>query len=150
MEGLDAHGPATTTMITGLTASTEYQVRVQALNGETPSAWSDPSVAVPTNAAANNAPVFSLDGADARGAGEQRGGRRRRRAVTATDADPGDTLTYTLEGTDVASFDIVSTSGQIRTKTGVTYDHEEQIVLLGDGEGVGRHGERHHRRDHQP
>ena len=49
----------TTTMITGLTASAEYHVRVQALNGETPSAWSDPSVAVPTNSAANSAPVFS-------------------------------------------------------------------------------------------
>ena len=42
--------------------------------------------------------------------------------VTATDS--GDTLTYTLEGTDAASFDIVSTSGQIRTKSGVTYDYE--------------------------
>ena len=44
--------------------------------------------------------------------------------VTATDADSGDTLTYTLEGTDAASFDIVSTSGQLRTKSGVTYDYE--------------------------
>ena len=44
--------------------------------------------------------------------------------VTATDADSGDTLTYTLDGTDAASFDIVSTSGQIRTKSGVTYDYE--------------------------
>ena len=44
--------------------------------------------------------------------------------VTATDADSGDTLTYTLEGTDAASFDIVSASGQIRTRSGVTYDYE--------------------------
>ena len=44
--------------------------------------------------------------------------------MTATDADPGDTLTYTLEGTDVSSFDIVSTSGQIQTTSGVTYDYE--------------------------
>ena len=44
--------------------------------------------------------------------------------MTATDADTGDTLTYTLGGADAASFDIVSTSGQIQTKTGVTYDHE--------------------------
>ena len=42
--------------------------------------------------------------------------------VTATGS--GDTLTYTLEGTDAASFEIVSTSGQIRTKSGVTYDYE--------------------------
>ena len=58
-ENVTHSGTGTTTTITGLTANTEYQVRVQALNGETPSAWSDPSVAVPTNAAANNAPVFS-------------------------------------------------------------------------------------------
>ena len=43
-------GAATTTTITGLTANTEYQVQVQALNGETPSGWSDPSDAVRTNA----------------------------------------------------------------------------------------------------
>ena len=43
--------------------------------------------------------------------------------VTAT---PADTLEYTLEGRDASSFDIVSTSGQIRTKSGVTYDYEEQ------------------------
>ena len=42
--------------------------------------------------------------------------------VTATDAD---TLTYTLEETgDHESFDIVSTSGQIQTVTGVEYNHE--------------------------
>ena len=33
-------------------------------------------------------------------------------------------LTYTLGGTDAASFAIVSASGQIQTKEGVTYDHE--------------------------
>ncbi len=60
--------------------------------------------------------------------------------VTAIDTDTGDTLTYTLEGTDAASFAIVSTSGQIRTETGVTYDHEAQpeysvTVKADDGNG---------------
>ena len=71
----------------------------------------------------NNAPVFnpstltrSIDENTA--AGQNVGA-----AVTATDGD-GDTLSYALGGTDAASFDIVSASGQIRTKTGVTYDHE--------------------------
>ena len=45
-------------------------------------------------------------------------------AVTATDADAGDTLSYTLGGADVAAFDFVETTGQIRTKAGVSYDHE--------------------------
>ena len=46
--------------------------------------------------------------------------------VTATDLDTGDTLTYTLEGADLDSFDIDSASGQIQTKPGVTYDHESK------------------------
>ena len=44
--------------------------------------------------------------------------------VAATDADIGDTLTYTLGGTDAASFDIGATSARILTKSGVSYDHE--------------------------
>ena len=36
--------------------------------------------------------------------------------VSATDPDAGDTLTYTLGGTDAASFDIVTTSGSCRPK----------------------------------
>ena len=60
-------------------------------------------------------------------------------AVTATDGD-NDTLTYTLEGIDEASFTIVSTSGQIRTRSGVAYDYETTpsyavIVKADDGNG---------------
>ena len=44
--------------------------------------------------------------------------------VAATDTDTGDTLTYTLEGTDADSFGIVSASGQLQTKVGVAYDYE--------------------------
>ena len=43
--------------------------------------------------------------------------------VTATDVD-NDTLTYSLEGTDASKFTVVSTSGQIRTKVGESYDRE--------------------------
>ncbi len=46
--------------------------------------------------------------------------------VTATDPDTGDTPAYTLEGADLDSFDIDSASGQIQTKSGVTYDHESK------------------------
>ena len=44
-------GTAVTATVTGLTADTFYQARVLAENGETDSDWSDPSVAVKTNAA---------------------------------------------------------------------------------------------------
>ena len=43
--------------------------------------------------------------------------------VTATDPD-NDTLSYTLEGTDAGKFTIVSSSGQIRTQVGESYDYE--------------------------
>ena len=43
-------GAEVTTTLTGLTADTEYQARVQAVNGETDSDWSDASDAVGTNA----------------------------------------------------------------------------------------------------
>ena len=44
-------------------------------------------------------------------------------AVTATD-DDNDTLTYSLGGTDASSFDFDTSTGQITTKTGITYDFE--------------------------
>ena len=46
--------------------------------------------------------------------------------VTATDADD-DTLTYSLEGTDAASFDIDSGTGEIKTRSGVTYNYETKF-----------------------
>ena len=44
--------------------------------------------------------------------------------VEAVDADAGDTLTYSLTGADATSFTIVTSSGQIRTRSSVTYDFE--------------------------
>ena len=44
-------------------------------------------------------------------------------AIAATDVDSGGhTLTYTLGGTDSASFGIVSTSGQLQTKAALDYE----------------------------
>ena len=59
--------------------------------------------------------------------------------VTATDGD-NDPLAYSLEGTAATAFEIVSTSGQIRTTAGETYDRETQssyavTVKADDGNG---------------
>ena len=59
--------------------------------------------------------------------------------VTATDRD-GDTLIYSLEGMDAASFDIDPNTGQIKTKMGVTYNYEVKNsysvkVKVVDGQG---------------
>ena len=61
-------------------------------------------------------------------------------AVAATDTDTGDTLEYTLGGTDAAKFGIISTSGQIQTKVDETYSYETKTsydvtVTVEDGNG---------------
>ena len=72
---------------------------------------------------ANTAPVFSTATATREVEENSAVGTSVGAVVTATDAD-NDTLTYSLEGTDATSFEIDSGTGQIKTVTGVTYDHE--------------------------
>ena len=58
--------------------------------------------------------------------------------VEATDDDSGDPLTYTLSGTDAASFDIVSSSGQLKTKAALDYETDNSYsvtVSVSDGNG---------------
>ena len=46
-------------------------------------------------------------------------------AIEASDSDSGDTLTYAIKsGNDGASFTIDATDGQLKSKTGVTYNFE--------------------------
>ncbi len=58
-------------------------------------------------------------------------------AVAATDAD-NDTLTYTLSGTDAASFAIVNTSGQLKTSEALDFETKSSYsvtVSVSDGKG---------------
>ena len=58
--------------------------------------------------------------------------------VDATDADTGDVLVYTLGGDDAASFSIVSTTGQLQTKTALDYETKISYavtVSVSDGNG---------------
>ena len=87
----------------------------------------------------NTAPTFLLESTTREVEENSPAGTNVGLPVTATDADD-DTLTYTLEGTDAASFEIDSTSGQIQTKSGVTYDYETKeeysvTVKADDGNG---------------
>ena len=55
---------------------------------------------------------------------------------TATDPDDGETLTYGLEGTDAASFDIDTSAGQIKTKADLDHEGKETYsvtVTVSDG-----------------
>ena len=91
----------------------------------------------------NSDPTFSSSTADREVAENTAAGQNVGAVLTASDSD-GDTLTYTLEGTDSASFvlDTTTTAGsaQIQTKTGVTYNHEAKssytvVVKADDGGG---------------
>ena len=44
--------------------------------------------------------------------------------VSATDPNPGQTVTYALGGADAASFTLNANNGQLSTKAGVNYDYE--------------------------
>ena len=73
--------------------------------------------------AANTAPEFTETGPVTRTVREgTASGRNVGSRVRATDADQGDVLTYSLSGTDAASFDIDPATGQIRTKDVLDHD----------------------------
>ena len=120
-------GTGTTATIASLTASTDYEVQVRAVNADGDGDWSASGTGM-TGSPPNNAPEFS-DTAAARsftetvGNATETAARNVGTAVTATDTD-GDTLTYSLEGADAAKFGIVSTGGRIQTKAGEKYDRE--------------------------
>ncbi len=111
----------TTLTIEGLAASTSYDVEVRARNAEGTSEWSNPGIGSTNAPGANNVPVFS-DGASATRSvsATASAGTSIGQPVRATDADSGDTLTYSLEGRDAGLFDIDSTNGQLSTRSGVT------------------------------
>ena len=51
------------------------------------------------------------------------------RVVEATDPDADDTLTYSLEGTDADSFDIVGTTGKLQTKEALDYETKDEYTV---------------------
>ena len=113
---------ATTTTITGLTADTAYQVQVRALNDETPSDWSDPSAAVSTNSAANNAPSFTSSTTFSPAENQTAVG-----TVEASDSDTGDAITgYALSGgADQALFAIDETHGVLTFQAAPNYEEPQ-------------------------
>jgi len=85
----------------------------------------------------NNAPMFAADTATRSIAENTAAGMAIGDPVTAMDAD-NDTLAYTLGGTDMASFAIVSTSGQLQTMAALDYETKTSYmvtVTADDGNG---------------
>ena len=50
-------------------------------------------------------------------------------AITATDPDSGDTLTYSLGVADTAFFDLVETTGQLQTKAALDYEDKNSYTV---------------------
>ncbi len=84
-------------------------------------------------------PVFTDGDTTTRSVAENSGrGTNVGTPVAATDANTGDTLTYTLGGTDAASFSIVSTSGQLRTNATLDYETKSSYTVTVDvSDGTG-------------
>ena len=141
-------GPGITNLITMLTHSTIHQVQIRAYNDERWSEWSMPGSGT---TAANRSPTFSTQGQgesitltlpETLGSATD-SGRDIGTPITATDPDQGDSVSYSLEGTDAANFTVTST-GQVRTKADRTYDHEKKeeytAVLAAEDDEVANTG----------
>ena len=130
-------GTGTTTTITGLTANTNYEVQVRATNAQGVSNWSPSATGTTT---ANQSPVFSDGTNTTRSIAENTGtGQNIGNPVSATDGD-NDQITYSLEGRDASAFTVQSNSGQLKTRSGQTYDYETKdrysvTVRAQDGSG---------------
>ena len=107
-----------------LEPGTSYQARVRAINDEGTGPWSLVGTGS-TNKVGTSGPSFeqaapySLNVPENSSAGQVVGV-----AVTADDADSR-TLSYRFDGRDADLFDFNTTSGQIRTKRNVDYNHED-------------------------
>ena len=82
-----------------------------------------------TRGTTNSAPVFTDGTSTTRSVAENTSANVNiGNAVAATDPE-NDTLTYTLSGTDAASFDIESTTGQLKTKSALDYETKSAYTV---------------------
>ena len=126
-------------VITGLMAGTRYEVQVRAQSPEGHSDWSRSGTGSPNPDQANRNPAFSNRSHTFSVAENTPPGTAVGSLVAALDPD-GDTLTYTLEGVDADSFDIIATNaaGQIQTKAALNHEDKSSYsvaVRARDGRG---------------
>ena len=113
---------------TGTDASIEVTITVTARRTPSPPPPSPPPPPPPPSG--NSAPAFTEGATTTRAIEENtEAGSDIGSPVAARDANSGDTLTYTLGGTDAALFDIVETSGQLQTKTALDYEAKDSYTV---------------------
>ena len=114
-------GTNRTVTITDLTAARSHQTQVRAHNDE---GWGDWSASGTGSTGANRAPAFNEDSSTKRSMAENTTGVQDiGDPIRATDPE-NTALTYGLEGQDADAFTINANNGQLRTRSGVTYDYE--------------------------
>ena len=124
----------TTAAIAGLTAHTDYQVQVHATNEEGDSDWS----AAGEGTTGNTTPTFDVETATRSVAENTPADTAMGDAFPeATDAD-GDALTYSLEGTDAASFAFDAATRQLSTLAALDHETKDSYsvtIKVDDGNG---------------
>ena len=135
--------------ITSLTSATRYEVQVRGKNDEGEGEWSLPGTGRTGTAPAQNGGGGGGGGGGGSGGGSGSGNRPPEfGTTTATREVPENTgvgedigapvaatdpesnaPTYTLGGTDAASFDIVDTSGQLRTKAPLDHETKDSYTV---------------------
>ena len=126
-----------TATITNLTPGTSYEAQVLARNPEGASDWSSPGTG---STDPNQLPVFTDGSSATRALNENTPGVENvGYPVGATDPE-NTTLTYRLEGTDADSFSIDTRSGQLRTRSGKTWDYETKSSYSVSVEATDGHG----------
>ena len=133
---------ATTNTYTPVAGDVGKQLKVRASFTDdlgNPESRTSPATLAVQAAAVNNAPMFTAGTSTTRSVAENTASSRNiGTAIAATDANSGDTLRYTLGGTDMASFAIVSTSGQLQTRAALDYETKSSYsvtVSVSDGNG---------------
>ena len=132
-------GDSTRTTIADLASDVTYEVQVRAVNDEGASGWSATGSGA-TGSFVNSEPEFTGQDTTASVAENSADGTAVV-TVTATDAD-GDTLTYSLDSTSDAVFDIDSSGAvTVQVESGSALDHEARssytaMVTATDGEGA--------------
>ena len=122
-----------------ITAGTSYAVRVRARNAEGWGEWSE-AATVTTALPPNQAPSFASSATAVSVAENTASGTAIGDAVTATDPDAGDSLTYTLgSDADDGHFAIDAGSGQLQTSGALDYEGQRSYtvtVTATDGGGL--------------
>ncbi len=115
-----------------ITAGTSYDVRVRARNAEGWGEWSEAATVTTASPAPppNNPPSFASSTLEVSVAENTASSTDIGAAVTATDPDVGDTLTYTLGSTaDDGHFAVDSKTGQLQTKGALDYENQSSYAV---------------------